>query len=98
VDNHDQRLLPNVNVGVTVITAEHQDALTLFREAVHNDDSKPYVFEVVGGRLKRSNVQVSLQNLTQVEITSGLSEHTEVALSPADSKPLTDGARVKVVP
>jgi HlyD family secretion protein len=98
VDNRDQRLLPNVNVGVTVITAEHKDALTLFREAVHNDDSKPYVFEVIGGRLKRANVEVSLQNLTQVEITSGLSEHTDVALSSADAKPLTEGARVKVVP
>src|SRR5208282_6880139 len=35
VDNHDLRLLPNVNVGVTVITAEHSDVLTLLREAVH---------------------------------------------------------------
>jgi HlyD family secretion protein len=97
VDNQDVRLLPNVNVSVTVITAEHKDALTVYREAVHNDDSKPYVYEVVDGKLARHNVAVSLQNLTQVEI-SGLPEHTEIALSSADSKPLTDGARVKVVP
>lgn len=97
VDNRDVRLLPNVNVGVTVITAEHKDALTLYREAVHNDDSKPYVYKIVDGKLKRSDVEVSLQNLTQVEIISGLHEHTEVALSSADGKPLADGARVKVV-
>ncbi len=97
VDNHDLRLLPNVNVGVTVITAEHSDVLTLLREAVRNDDSKPYVYQVVDGELKRREVEVALQNLTRVEITSGLPDHSQVALSATDSKPLVDGARVKVV-
>lgn len=98
VDNNDLRLLPNVNVAVTVITAEHSSALTLLREAVRMDDTKPYVFQIVDGELKRREVEVSLQNLTQVEITSGLSEHSVVVLSSADSKPLLDGARAKVVP
>jgi HlyD family secretion protein len=97
VDNQDHRLLPNVNVGVTVITAEHSGVLTLRREAVHTDDEKPYVYQVVDGRLKRRDVEVSLQNLTRVEITAGLPANAEVALSSADSKPLADGARVKVV-
>jgi hypothetical protein len=43
-------------------------------------------------------VEVSLQNLTRVEIDGGLPENAVVALSSTDSKPLTDGARVKVVP
>ncbi|MGA2921027.1 MAG: efflux RND transporter periplasmic adaptor subunit [Candidatus Sulfotelmatobacter sp.] len=98
VDNHDLRLLPNVNVGVTVITAEHSDVFTLLREAVHMDDTKPYIYQVVDGTLKRRDVEVSLQNLTEVEITAGLPEHSLVALSSIESKPLTDGARVKVVP
>ena len=98
VDNHDLRLLPNVNVSVIVITAERTGVLTLLREAVHMDDTKPYVFQVVDGELKRRDVEVSLQNLTQVEITAGLPEHSQVALSSIDSKPLTDGAHVKVVP
>jgi len=97
VENHDLRLLPNVNVGVTVITAEHSNVLTLLREAVHVDDTKPYVYQVVNGELKRRDVEVSLQNLTQVEITAGLPEHSLVALSSTDTKPLTDGARVKAV-
>jgi HlyD family secretion protein len=99
LDNHDLRLLPNVNVGVTIITAEHSGVLTLLREAVHIDDTKPYVYEVVDGELKRRGVEVSLQNLTRVEITAGLPEHSVVALSSADAnaKPLTDGSRVKVV-
>ncbi len=97
LDNHDLRLLPNVNVGVTVITAEHSGVLTLLREAVHIDDTRPYVYEVVNGTLKRRGIEVSLQNLTRVEITSGLPEHSVVALSSVDSKPLSDGIRVKVV-
>ncbi len=98
VDNHDLRLLPNVNVGVTVITAEHGSVLTLLREAVRMDDTKPYVYQIVDGQLRRRDVEVSLQNLTQVEIASGLPEHSQVVLSSADSKPLIDGAHVKVVP
>jgi HlyD family secretion protein len=97
VDNHDGRLLPNVNVGVSVILAEHQDVLTLAREAVRIDDSKPYVYQIVDGRLERHEIEVSLQNLTEVEITGGLQEHAQVVLSAADAKPLVDGARVKVV-
>jgi len=98
VDNHDLRLLPNVNVGVTVITAEHSGVLTLQREAVRMDDAKPYVYLVEDGVLQRREVQVSLQNLTRVQITGGLSEKSVVALSSTDTKPLFDGARVKVVP
>jgi HlyD family secretion protein len=98
VDNHDLRLLPNVNVGVTVILAEHKDVLTLLREAVRNDDSKPYVYQIEDGKLKRHDVDVALQNLTEVEIAGGLQEHAQVVLSSADAKPLTDSARVKAVP
>jgi HlyD family secretion protein len=99
LDNHDLRLLPNVNVGVTVITAEHSGVLTLPREAVRMDDTKPYVYQVVDGELKRREVEVSLQNLTQVEITAGPPQNSVVALSSAEAnKPLVDGARVRVVP
>ena len=98
VDNRDGRLLPNVNVSVTIVTAEHNNVLTLSREAIRLDDSKTYVFQVVDGQLKRRDVEISLQNLTRVEITSGLPEKAVVALTAADSKPLYDGAPVRVVP
>ena len=97
VDNKDLRLLPNVNVGVTIVVAEHSNVLTLQRDALRIDETKPYVFRIVDKHLKRQNIEFSLQNLTRVEITSGLSEGDEVAL-PAEDKPLFDGAAVKVVP
>jgi HlyD family secretion protein len=98
LDNRDLRLLPNVNVGVTVVTAEHSAVLTLQRDALRIDDAKPYVYQVVDGRLRRREVEISLQNLTRVEITSGLPENAVVALTADGSKPLSDGAAVKVVP
>lgn len=99
VDNHDLRLLPNVNVGVTIIVAEHSSVLTLQRDALRIDDNKPYVFKIVDHHVKRETVEFSLQNLTRVEITSGLSEGDLVALTAeGEPKPLFDGAPVKVVP
>jgi HlyD family secretion protein len=97
IDNHDLRLLPNVNVGVTIVVAEHENVLTLERSGVHADDSNLYVYRIVDDRLKREPVQISLQNLTRVEITGGLSEGAQVALPAEESKPLFDGAAVKVV-
>ena len=97
VDNHDLRLLPNVNVGVTIVIAEHNNVLTLQRDALRIDESKPYVYRIVDSHVKRQTIEFSLQNLTRVEVTSGLSEGDNVAL-PTDDKPLFDGAVVKVVP
>lgn len=97
VDNKDIRLLPNVNVGVTIVVAEHSNVLTLQRDALRIDESKPYVFRIVDNHLKRQTIEFSLQNLTRVEITSGLAEGDSVAL-PAEDKPLVEGVPVKVVP
>lgn len=98
IDNQDLRLLPNVNVGVTIVTAEHSDVLTLQRDALRMDDSKPYVFRIDGNRLHQQTVAFSLQNLTRVEITSGLSVGDTVALPADEQKPLVDGAKIKIVP
>jgi HlyD family secretion protein len=97
VDNHDLKLLPNVNVGVTIITTEHRNVLTVPREAVHPEDSKVYVYQIVNNELQRRYVQTSISNLTQVEVTGGLTENALVALGPVNSKPLRNGLAVKVV-
>ena len=98
IDNKDLRLLPNINVGVTIVAAEHENVLTLQRDAMHIDDTVPYVFRIVNDRLKRQDIRFSLQNLTRVEITSGLSEGDSVAMPAEEPKPLFDGASVKVIP
>jgi HlyD family secretion protein len=98
VDNQDLRLLPNVNVGVTIIVAERENVLTLQRDALRADDGKPYVYVIADSRLKRQTVEIGLQNLTRVEITSGLSDGSKVAMPAEENKPLVDDAKVKVVP
>jgi HlyD family secretion protein len=95
VDNKDLKLLPNTNVGVTIISAEHHNVLVLPREAVRIDDSKPYVLQVAGHELKRRDVTTSLSNLTQVEITQGVSARDVVAISSWNGKPIGDGTQVK---
>ncbi len=95
VSNHDYKLLPNINVGITIVTAEHKDVLTIPREALRQDDTVPYVFQIVNNELHRTNVQTSLANLTKVEITDGLAENAAVAIGSTNNKPLRDGLPVK---
>lgn len=97
VSNQDFKLLPNINVGVTIVTAEHANALTIPREAVRQDDSVPYVYRITNNELHRENVQTSISNLTSVEITAGIPENAVVALGSVNSKPLHDHLPVRVV-
>ncbi len=97
VANDDRKLLPNVNVGVSIVTAEHEDALAVPREAIRQDDSKPYLYQIVNNELRRRDVQTSISNLTQVEIDNGVPENALVALASTNSKPLHSGLIVKVV-
>ena len=97
VANRDFKLLPNINVGVTIVTVEHDNALTVPREALRLDDGTPYVYQVANNQLLRRNVQTAISNLTQAEITSGVAEGTVVALGSVNTKPLHDRLPVKVV-
>ena len=97
VPNQDFKLLPNINVGVTVVTTEHDHVLTVPREALHLDGGKPYVYLVANNELERRSVETSISNLTRAEITGGLPEGARLALGSVNSKPLHDHLSVKVV-
>ncbi len=97
VDNTDLKLLPNVNVNVTVVTARHADALTVPREAVHQEEGKRYVYEITGGELKRREVETSISNLTRIEVSRGLKENAQVALGATTARSLRDGLPVRIV-
>ncbi len=94
VDNKDLKLLPNINVGVTIVTAEHDKVLVVPREALRMDDTKPYVLLVSGHELKRRDVETSLFNLTQVEVTRGLSAKDVVAIGSWNGKPIGERTQV----
>ena len=96
VDNSDLKLLPNLNVNVTVVTANHPNALTVPREAVRQDkNGTRYVFRVDDDELKRVPVQTAVSSLTRIEIAKGLKEGDRVALASIFGHELKDGMRVK---
>lgn len=95
VDNRDFKLIPNINVNVTIQTARDENALTVSREAMHQEDSKHYVFEIVDGVLQRRDVQTSVSNLTRIEVTGGLKDGAKVALGSMNGAPLHAGMHVE---
>jgi HlyD family secretion protein len=96
VDNADVKLLPNLNVNVTVITAQHPNALTVPREAVRQDkNGSRFVFRIENDELKRVPVETAVSSLTRIEIAKGLNEGDRVALASVFGHELKDGMRVK---
>lgn len=94
IDDSEGQLLPATNVRVTVIVANQGNVLNVPREALHTDRGKSYVFRIVNGKLRRTQVTVGNLNLTQVEILSGLKEGDQVALGSTNGVPLVDGVPV----
>jgi len=95
INNDDLKLLPNTNVSVAVVTARRENALTVPREAIHQDEQGQYVFQVVDGELRRRNVMTSVSNLTRVEVTSGLQDNAVLALGALNMQSLKGGMAVK---
>jgi HlyD family secretion protein len=96
VENADLKLLPGVNVSVTVVTSSHQNTLTVPREAVHEQDGQHYVYVIDGSHLKKQIVQTGVANLTSIEITQGLKDKQDIALASLSPTPLYDGASIKI--
>ena len=84
VDDADETLLPNTNVTITVTLLDVPNALIVPREALRADGNGNFVYQVVGGRLRRVGVKIGNLNLTQVQILSGLDDNAVVALTAPD--------------
>ncbi len=97
VDNPDGKLIPNVNVQVTITTVQHANALTISREAVRQEDGRRYVYEIVKGELVKRYVDTSISNLTRMEVTGGLADNAQVAIASLSAQPLREGLSVRPV-
>lgn len=97
IDNTDRKLLPNVNVNVSIISARHDNALTVSREAVHDVDGKRYVYKIEDEKLLAQEVQTGLSSLTRVEVVKGIPEGALIALGAINAQPLRNGMDIKVV-
>ncbi len=94
IDNSDLKLLPNINVGVTIVAAQNENVLVVPREAIRMDGGKPYVLQVSGDRLRRRDIETSLSNLTQIEV-KGLAAKDVIAISALNGRPIGEGTQVK---
>jgi HlyD family secretion protein len=97
VNNQDESLLPNVNVSVSIIVSNNANALTIPREALHEENGQPYVFVVNGEAIHRRNVKTGVSNLTRVEIVDGLTGNETLGLASLSPSPMSNGINVKVV-
>lgn len=97
IQNDDRKLLPNVNVNVSIVTAQHADALTVSRESVHELEGKRYVYQILDDTLHLQEVQTGITSLTRVEVVQGLPEGAQVALGSTTAQALHGGMEVKVV-
>ena len=97
LNNSDFRLLPNTNVTVQIITAEHNGVLVIPREALRMDDSVPYVYRIEDDELRRQPVKTAIVNLTHAEVIQGLTDKQLVALGSLNTKSLRDNEPVKAV-
>jgi HlyD family secretion protein len=97
IDNSDRKLLPNVNVNVSIISARHDNALTVSREAVHDMDGKRYVYKIENEKTLAQEVQTGLSSLTRVEVLKGVPEGAVIALGAINAQPLRSGMDIKVV-
>ncbi len=95
IDDPEDGLLPDTNVTVTVTISSEANALSMPREALHEQNGKYYVYKVTHGELIRVPVTIGSPNLTQVPILSGLEDGDVVAIGTTNGQPLQEGVPIK---
>jgi HlyD family secretion protein len=94
-DDGGDGLLPDTNVTVNVTISSEANALSIPREALHEENGKYFVFKLVNGELKRTTVTIGAPNLTEVPIVSGVTEGDSVATGTTNGQPLQEDIPIK---
>ena len=98
LDQPSNTLIPGSSVNVEIISQQRQDVVTLPIEMVQREGGKPFVWvEDEQGKAKQQPVTLGLEDLTSVEITSGIKTGEQVILPPPDM-PLTPGVPLETQP
>ena len=93
--NTDGLLLPGMFGRATLTLATRADAVTVPAEALHAEGDRSFVYEVIGGRARRVDVETAPGDGIDVEITGGLNGSERVIV--AAREPLSDGTAVNAV-
>ena len=94
VGNQDGRLLPNLAIGIRIVTASVRAAPSIPRLAVHRSGGRAYVWTVQGSKASRREVVPGVEGPTYVEVREGIGD-SEPVLLPRDV-PLADGMPVRL--
>jgi HlyD family secretion protein len=97
LDGSEDDLLPDTNVTVTVTISSEPNALSMPREALHEQNGNYFVYKVVGDELQRVAVTIGAPNTTQVPILTGLQDGDIVATGTSNGQPLQEGVPIKEV-
>ena len=90
-----QGLRPGMFVEVELVTAVHEDALLLPKRAVVYDNDQLFVFRLGNERrVERIKIQPVLQDVNNIEPSSGLGEGDQIVV--AGQASLKDGALVRL--
>jgi membrane fusion protein (multidrug efflux system) len=95
IDNGERLLRPGLFAAVRLITARRDQALLVPEQAIFAQQGKPYVYKVVDGTARLTEVTLGGRRVGQAEITSGLAPGDIVVT--AGQLKLHDGAQVRVV-
>ena len=95
LDDSEEGLLPDTNVTATVTISSEPNALSMPREALHEQNGKYFVYKVVDKHLKRVPVTIGSPTLTEVSILSGLVDGDVVATGTTNGQPLQEGVTIK---
>jgi membrane fusion protein (multidrug efflux system) len=90
-----QELRPGMYVEVELVTAVHEDALLLPKQAVVYDNDQLFVFRLGDERrVERIKIEPVLEDIESIEPASGLSEGDQIVV--AGQASLKDGALVRL--
>ena len=92
ITGSDTTLRPGMTTGNTIETYREKSALAVSLEALHNEDSIPYVFRQAGGGAVKQEVETGAVSEDEVVIKRGLKEGDHVLLTIPH-----DAARLKLV-
>ncbi len=92
LENPDRLLLPNLAVGVQIVTERAQRVFSIPRAAVLRSGDQAHVWTAEGGSAVRRQVELGVQGPVYVEIKRGLASSEVVLVS--DDKTLAERQRI----
>jgi membrane fusion protein (multidrug efflux system) len=95
IDNQERLLRPGLFTTVRLITERRDNALLIPEQAVFAQGGKQFVYKVMDGAARLTEVRLGNRRVGQAEITAGL-EAGDVVVTAGQMK-LRDGARVRVL-